>query len=752
MRSCYKKIVSFLTVICCLAGSLGTVYASESSTASRITFVNEPTGIPDLYIGKEVQIADGCTTMPDETDTFTFMLQVNGEPAKGLQYKICDLSWKELTKEELGVHNSFTTDRNGRFTLRAGQAAKISGIDVGSTYTVSEVEKKDYQQIEPAGGQPATGVMTSNGAEVVFKNLYNPSGKKGIAAKIEVVKTIEFPVTYTPPVTPDFTFRIKVDGAAYAGKPYKIREGGREYTAKDENGVLSNIPDGATLSGNSISLPGSKLTLLTTDPDGTFTLKGNQTAVFENSTEEKEIYVGADYEVQELKTEGWTTIGESIKKGEIKSQLVRVPFHNSEVAFVVTKELKGQSQPSDQEFKFELLKENTTLWNGAKYYLYEKGILIPNQGTADGKRQTEEDGTFVLKANQSAVFTGMDPGTVYHVREIGNAEYVQIFPLSADGHTNQKVELSPITTLLFTNQKAELKGLTVTKLVENLKGDAPDKEDTFHFVLRKKDALGNYQPVEGADYKIQVGGSDYTYKTSKKDDNGNGGEFTLKVNETARFETLLPGSYQVEEIHLLPGYQVEGNAIQEEVYVRGQLAEFTFTNQYCSDKTDITLIKQNPSGEALEGAEFKLFKAEFDENGNEIKRTEAGAGTTDSQGNLSFSEPLTTGTWYLEETMTPFGYQPLEKPIKIVIAWTEDKNGLTVTTDDIKEGLLTAVFTPGDKTRDQLVLTLKNEYLYELPSTGGTGTAPYTAIGLLLIFAAGGMYLCQKKRQKANQS
>lgn len=714
------------------------MYATESSTASRITFVNEPKGIPDLYVGKEVEIAEGCTTPRNENDTFTFTLLVNDKPAKGLTYKICDLNWKELTKEELGVHNSFSIT-NGTFTLKAGQAAKISGIDIGSSYTVSEVEKKNYDQIIPANGGSVTGEMTSNGAETVFKNLYNPSGKKGAAAKIEVVKTIEFPTDYTPPTTPDFKFKIKVNGAVYAGKPYKIRAGGREYNAKDEKGDLSVIPDGATVSGN-------RLTLLTTGQDGSFTLKGNQTAIFENSTEEKEIYVGTEYEVQELATEGWTAIGATSEKNEIKSPLARVAFHNSEVSFMVTKELAGPSQQNSPEFTFELLKDKTTLWGGAKYYLYEKGTLITEGAGPDGKRETRADGTFDLKANQAAIFVNMPADTTYHVREVGNAGYIQTFPLSTEGHTDQEIVRSPITTLSFINQKVE-KGLTVTKLVENMKGDAPDKETVYHFVLRKKDVNGVYQPVEDADYKIKVGGSEYTYKTSKKDSEGKGGgEFTLKVNETARFETLLPGDYQVEEIDLPLGYEVEGENPKKQTYVRGQSVEFNFTNQYWSDKTDLTLIKQNPSGQPLEGAEFRLLKAEFDEAGTtETGRTEVGTGTTSSDGTLSFSEPLTAGTWYLEETMAPFGYQLLEDPIKIEITWDAD-NKWTVTPSGA--GLLASPVTSADKPRTQLTLTLKNEYLYALPSTGGMGTAPYTVVGLLLISIAGGMYLYLKKRQK----
>ncbi len=48
-----RKMISFLTILCCLAGSMFPAYAAESSGASvsgvpRVTFTNEPNNSPDL--------------------------------------------------------------------------------------------------------------------------------------------------------------------------------------------------------------------------------------------------------------------------------------------------------------------------------------------------------------------------------------------------------------------------------------------------------------------------------------------------------------------------------------------------------------------------------------------------------------------------------------------------------------------------------------------------------------------------------
>ena len=137
-----------------------------------------------------------------------------------------------------------------------------------------------------------------------------------------------------------------------------------------------------------------------------------------------------------------------------------------------------------------------------------------------------------------------------------------------------------------------------------------------------------------------------------------------------------------------------------------------------------------------------------------------GTVVTDEKGSLSFDQPLSEGTWRLTETKTPMGYQLPAGFFTIKIERDENglpkapvvmdaKNNILVSGADFKEGSpVKYTFTEGDQTRDVLTLTVKNEYLYSLPKTGGTGTGPYTLAGSLLLLAAAFLYI---RRWKTRQ-
>ncbi len=97
--------------------------------------------------------------------------------------------------------------------------------------------------------------------------------------------------------------------------------------------------------------------------------------------------------------------------------------------------------------------------------------------------------------------------------------------------------------LPFVNEPAPEKlELTVTKQIEAAEGELPLEQGSFTFVLRKKNLDNTYASVQEEIYSISREGSVYTYKTDQD------GKFTLKANETARFDRLERGAfYQVEE-------------------------------------------------------------------------------------------------------------------------------------------------------------------------------------------------------------
>ena len=448
---------------------------------------------------------------------------------------------------------------------------------------------------------------------------------------------------------------------------------------------------------------------------------------------------------------------------------------------MVTKRMEDFSTP-DVDFRFELRRADSALWQGADYYLYDaqkRPVPAGDTPPASWLHRTEADGVFTLKPGQTAVFVGIEPGTGYSVSEIADPRYVQVQPPETGGYTGQEVADS-FRTLPFVNQETQYSRLlTVTKNVVNQKGDASDTEggDRFHFIL--KDADGN--PVEHALYRILVGGSErtcYTGPSAEPVPDGDGqdvlrpGELILKANETARFENLPAGIWQVQEIDLPAGYGLSAEdgssggagrsdaalttadtrtAVLEE---QGHAA-LTFTNRYWSDRADLQLVKVNPSGGPLADASFRLWRAQTDAEGEET-RTEAAAGTTDSEGILTFGTPIGAGTWYVEETGAPLGYQVMEGLIKITV---EERAGEPpeVTVYDAKG---TALVKDADfaedrpvkyalrqqaHARDCLALTVRDEYLYDLPKTGGSGTVPYTPVGMFLMASAAYLYIRRRR-------
>lgn len=730
-----KKIVSFLAVICFLAGSPAEnavpAYAASRGLAdggpvpvptqpaelpsSQVIFENEEKQSPDLYISKRVEHADESYPAPKD-DEFRFILKIDGKLADQVSYQVYDAENEE-------VDGDFQTGKYGTFSLKAGQTARFEYLGTGVRYEVSEESKDNYQQIIPEGGAPASGIVTANGAEAEFTNLYSPKGEGG-KTRLEIRKTISFPSGYEPPETPDFPFVLELDGKAY---------GGGSYTVVD-------IKTGET-TGSGV-----------TGQDGSFTLKGGSAAVFE------EIPAGVDYKVREdeeqlaEKAGGWWTTGNIVREGATQPPVTVEVFNNANASFMVTKRMEDYSRP-DKEFTFLLTDADRVVWPEAQYCLYS----TTGERVDDQIHQTDKDGRFQLKPGQAAVFMGIKPGTVYNVSEIGNAAYVQVIPSSPEGYPSRLVG-DGVEELPFVNKPADAgQVLTVTKHIENTDGEAPFAPGKFQFILSRKGPGGEYMPVENAVYAVQEGGSVRTYKTGAGKENG--GKFTIQANETARFYSLDTGDYKVEEDQdfLTSEYQLKETAPQEGTLKGGSSLDFAFTNQYTPKKVDLVLVKKNDKGDFLEGAEFMLYRDEAltdaagkepPDSGQTGESLGQGADSRESiyvtgrDGKVSISG-LKTGTYWLKETKSPSGYVCLEKPIKIQLE--RDGSHVKVTVDDGEYKKEDLKIELSDKNNDQVEITVYNNKLYQLPSSGGPGIYRYLISGILLMMAAA-LILYRNKR------
>lgn len=226
--------------------------------------------------------------------------------------------------------------------------------------------------------------------------------------------------------------------------------------------------------------------------------------------------------------------------------------------------------------------------------------------------------------------------------------------------------------------------------------------------------------------------------------------YTATLNSSAEIGT--PGNknefYVEYSNNPNPGGEGTGTTPKDEVLV------FTY-------ELDTTKIAGEDTTMKLPDAEFVLYrtvddKSEYvliDGNGKVTGWTE----TKPETGNLKSDENglfkvigLDAGTYYLEETKAPAGYNLLDAPVPVVITATlntaEDQADLTKL--EISVNNETAV--PGDTETGIVNAQITNNKGATLPETGGMGTVLFVAIGSLLALAAA-LFLVTKKRMSNAQ-
>ena len=167
-------------------------------------------------------------------------------------------------------------------------------------------------------------------------------------------------------------------------------------------------------------------------------------------------------------------------------------------------------------------------------------------------------------------------------------------------------------------------------------------------------------------------------------------------------------------------------------------AHLTYSN-YTSNPSEVEvktykfdLVKTNSSDELLNGAEFKLYREatggtpiQFELVDGVYNVTASGTDTivvTEGKVNV---KGLADGKYYLEETKSPEGYNPLKTRQEMEIAGAD----LTASVTEGTEGAADTYVSGGVQ-----VVNLTGA---ELPSTGGIGTTIFYVVGGLLVVGAG---------------
>lgn len=164
-------------------------------------------------------------------------------------------------------------------------------------------------------------------------------------------------------------------------------------------------------------------------------------------------------------------------------------------------------------------------------------------------------------------------------------------------------------------------------------------------------------------------------------------------------------------------------------------ATLTYNNKTLKDDETVysysfDLVKTKKDGTQLTGAEFKLYDAQTGGNVIKLTKVEGEANVykvdpseTDTNDTIVVSgkttiQGLKSGTYYLEETKAPAGYNKLENRVEVKI---ENAN-------------LTA--SQGENGQWTGGVVVENEAGIQLPTTGGMGTTMFYVLGTLLVLAA----------------
>lgn len=187
-------------------------------------------------------------------------------------------------------------------------------------------------------------------------------------------------------------------------------------------------------------------------------------------------------------------------------------------------------------------------------------------------------------------------------------------------------------------------------------------------------------------------------------------------------------------------------------FTETQNAEIQITNKYTEQTADLDLVKTSVNGTKFDGAEFKLYK----KNDNEVYELQKFEYTDDSGKpqtretirviNSDESEAelknLQPGQYYLEEVKAPEACMLLTDKIY----FKQEKGVITLTDKDGKTLSSSPTMWTLSNTARKYTLTVKNEIIYDLPSTGHTGIFNIMMSGILLMFA--GILIIYKMKGK----
>lgn len=366
----------------------------------------------------------------------------------------------------LGSNLSFSYSKNGvaagtitgsmEFTLGKDDYIVIHDIPVGTPYTVTEADYSSEGFVSDLTTERMSGTIGQGGTEVKVTNTYYRSN-------IEVTKQIEGG-------DPDkvFTFRLVRDQSAVTGFSYKIG------------------------------------TEIKTSQDGTFSLKGGQTATLLN------LPVDVTYLIIETDAPGYSVTGGSTKsvgleRGVVPSVTFKNVYKTGSLTVEKTVKVDGENVTDEEMLGVKYTIEVTFTGNG-----YLKGIVPPEGAVSSG----ESKYIIELAHGENATFNGIPEGTNYTVRETGGNGADDVRYITSPTGT---IGYNENDTVNIINSFLTPAGLTVSKYVDDTNNPGLDA-GSFEFMIffyeiqdgepvpyvlaeeEQPDGLNQYYTMEGPAY------------------------------------------------------------------------------------------------------------------------------------------------------------------------------------------------------------------------------------------------------------
>ena len=167
---------------------------------------------------------------------------------------------------------------------------------------------------------------------------------------------------------------------------------------------------------------------------------------------------------------------------------------------------------------------------------------------------------------------------------------------------------------------------------------------------------------------------------------------------------------------------------------------------------DVTKVDGNNAEKKLKDAEFVLLNKDQTEVAIVVdgkltdwvavpadgKTWPANSVLKSGEDGLFVIQGLDDGTYYLQETKAPDGYNLLTAPVKVVVTAThsETEDGTKAKIDALTISVDGGAAVDGDPTSGIVTMDVENKAGATLPETGGMGTTIFYALGGIMVLAA----------------